>query len=505
MTRVLRPYNCASIKSNDEDPNLFQDVEKQEGEMNASAVDEDTGFQAALSRSWDKLSVLDGATNSNPFGDLMKSDGVPTLVQPGVITHEETEENFVIGSESPSPDIAIELLPSLSNLPTPTQAPKVEKDTKVKSKRTRTRTRKKVVVDVSKKSDGFKEEAKKLASVWDQDPKWFFLQVKPGCEQSCAISLRNLGKSLPELGVKEVLVPAMKIMRLTKAGKSVNREERIYPSYILIHMCMNFDSYSQVRNVPNVQFFMGDPNRDKNKNDPFMPPIPISNRELSNVFNRMKSAEKEKPEARTVLRPGNSVRVLDGEYEGIYGTILEVKPDLNSITVELIHFARKVKAVLGIASVVKEDPPAEEDLEQVLLDSKGESMNDEDNDDDDGFSEAIMEDNETEKDGGFVNASLQKESNEFVGTKDAKVKKPKHISTVLDALDGPDMMPAAVDEDFDDLFVDDLPDVPVSTRGDKRLNKNSSKGKDPVQELLDLFDDEDFGGKDDMKRSKSGY
>ncbi len=518
--RVARPYSCATITSNGEDQSVGSEgADKMEGAMNASAVDGDTGLQAALSRSWDKLSALDGVTDLSPFAENAHAEE-PVFLQPAVITHEETEENFSLGSDAPSSDIATDPMVGLDSFPTPTAPPKDNRATITQARPGRTgktkRVRKKMV-DVTKR-DGFLEEAKKHAAVWDSTPRWFFLQVKPGCEQSCAISLRNLGRSLPELGVRDVMVPAMKIMRLNKAGKSVNREERIYPSYILIHMCMNFESYNRVQSVPNVQFFMGDPNRDKKKKDPFMPPVPISDRELANVFERMKTAEKEKPESRTILRPGNSIRVLDGEYEGIYATILEVKPDLNLVTVELVHYARKIKAELGISSVVKEEAPKKEEV--LLEELKGTGVEAED---DDEFAEATVV-GEKENDGGaemarddddgFVDASVSNDDDlldNIFGTEEKTTKKKsKRMPTVLDVLDGPEMTPAAVDEDFDDLFVDDLPDIPMSTGGGGRRNKRgAAKGtKDPVQDLLDLFGDEDIGmmdgGKDDGMRNTSG-
>lgn len=195
---------------------------------------------------------------------------------------------------------------------------------------------------------------------WDPDPRWFFVQVKPGCEQSCAISIRNMTQSL-ELDIHEVLVPTTKIMRLTKSGKSVKKEERIFPSYILVHMAMNRETYSEIQRVPNVQCFMGDPNRDKAKNQPFRPPLPVSDIDMRAVFERVKEADSLKPEVKTAIRPGDMVEVISGTFVGKRGRVSAVKPDLNVVVANLIIFAREASTELQMhqVRVMKEEDIAE--------------------------------------------------------------------------------------------------------------------------------------------------
>lgn len=186
---------------------------------------------------------------------------------------------------------------------------------------------------------------------WNTEPRWFFLQVKPGCEQSCAISIRNMAQSLQGLKVQEVLVPETTILRLTKGGQSVKKEERIFPGYILVLMVMNYQNYCDVQRVPNVQFFMGDPNRDKAPDDPFRPPIPVSDAEMKVVFDRLNTAGNAKPEVKTQIRPGDSVEILWGPFQGNMGRVREVKPYSGIVTVRLLMFGREAPAELKMSQV----------------------------------------------------------------------------------------------------------------------------------------------------------
>ncbi|CAN8067249.1 unnamed protein product [Agarophyton chilense] len=200
---------------------------------------------------------------------------------------------------------------------------------------------------------------------WSGDARWYFVQVKPGCEQSCAISIRNMSESVEDAQIHEVLVPTTKIMRLTKGGKAVSKEERFFPGYIIVLVSMSRFGYTQILRVPNIQCFMNDPNRDKKKNDPFRPPLPVKDSEMKLVFQKMREAESGKPEVKTAVRPGDPVEITSGAYRGNKGRVTEVKPDLNVVKTELVIYGRISAVELEFHQVrVIEEADLEEYLTQ---------------------------------------------------------------------------------------------------------------------------------------------
>eukprot|EP00178_Gracilaria_changii_P007920 TRINITY_DN245_c1_g2_i1.p2 TRINITY_DN245_c1_g2~~TRINITY_DN245_c1_g2_i1.p2 ORF type:complete len:830 (-),score=180.10 TRINITY_DN245_c1_g2_i1:14240-16729(-) len=272
-----------------------------EGVVSLDSVD--VGFEEALSKKWDALDIFDDGPASQE-----KQPG-PEVLLPGL----EEEQDDV--QDTKSKEIASE--------DSKEEAPKKKKGRKAKKK-------------VKKEP----QEQTPESDDWDSDARWYFVQVKPGCEQSCAISIRNMSESMGETHIHEVLVPTTKIMRLTKGGKAVSKEERFFPGYIIVLVSMSRFSYSQILRIPNVQCFMNDPNRDKKKNDPFRPPLPVKDSEMKTVFKKMSEAESGKPEVKTAVRPGDPVEIISGAYQGNKGRVTEVKPDLNVVKTEVIVYGR---------------------------------------------------------------------------------------------------------------------------------------------------------------------
>lgn len=344
----------------------------------------DAGLEAALSKSWDNLELFGEKKVLSSRGFEMPS----TVERLGKDENEEevlgdergTEQGY--GSEADSieesnnvlvedqkagddrgaPDEITFLEPA--QVSASDEAVQSIEEAKTKTKRKKRSTAK--AKTSAKKSTAAKRKSKKGAKPekepvltqeddddsveWDPEPRWFFVQVKPGCEQSCAISIRNMTQSL-ELDIQEVLVPTTTIMRLTKSGKSVKKEERLFPSYILVLMPMSSRTYGEILRIPNVQWFMGDPNRDKAKDQPFRAPLPVSDAEMRIVFEKVKTAGSVVPEVKTVLRPGDSIEVISGVFEGKRGSVVEVKPDLNIVVAKLRVFARDTSAELELHQV----------------------------------------------------------------------------------------------------------------------------------------------------------
>ncbi|KAK1863271.1 hypothetical protein I4F81_005829 [Pyropia yezoensis] len=126
-----------------------------------------------------------------------------------------------------------------------------------------------------------------------EDHRWYSLQVKPGTENSVRIALQNMCVAVPRLAkqLRHILVPSVAVQALTKSGKQVTREERLFPGYMLVCMAMDRQSYQDVRSVTHVQGFMGDPNREKKKKDPMRPPDAISAEAIAEINAKLAAAK----------------------------------------------------------------------------------------------------------------------------------------------------------------------------------------------------------------------
>lgn len=366
-----------------------------EGQLDMNAVEGlDAGLEAALSKSWDKLELFG---QKEVLGRKLKLD-LPgfddeEMVEKGAEEEKiETADGFGDSSQDklqtvdaskdttvaePDGSEGIQFLEEVNVAASDEAVRGIQEANTVTKKKRATKkkaTAKKATVKKTRRTKAVKGEKVQMSQAemlnseeWDPTPRWFFVQVKPGCEQSCAISIRNMTQSL-ELDIREVLVPTTKIMRLSKSGKSVKKEERMFPSYILVHMAMNRQTYAEILRVPNVQCFMGDPNRDKAKDQPFRPPLPVSDIEMRAVFEKVKEADSLKPEVKTAIRPGDMIEVISGNFIGKKGRVAAVKPDLNIVVAKLIMFAREASTELKIDQVKVVD---EEELEEFDIPLEG--------------------------------------------------------------------------------------------------------------------------------------
>ena len=358
---VKSPNNSSEFRSSE-----TEDLTQVEGAMSLEDFGGfDAGLDAAFSRNKETLEQfsmhLDFSERNRGHGASLGPDDEEEEEEDDD-EWEDAKEVAVTGARDEVDRVAVESDEAVAAI----------NEAKTKCKR----GRKKSTKGVTQKKKGPKSRKKKAETTmtqmemlnsleWSTEPRWFFLQVKPGFEQSCAISIRNMAQSLEALEVKEVLVPVTKIMRLTKGGQSVKKEERIFPGYILVLMVMNQQNYADVQRVPNVQWFMGDPNRDRKTGQPFRPPLPVTDAEMKNVFEKVAEAGSAKPEKKTSIRPGDAIEVLSGPFAGNKGRVLAVKPDLHVISARLMMIGREAPVEFEMDQIcVVQDVPEADDSSQ---------------------------------------------------------------------------------------------------------------------------------------------
>lgn len=131
----------------------------------------------------------------------------------------------------------------------------------------------------------------------DDEPRWYFLQVKPGCEQHVAKSIKNLTVALNMEEVRDVFVPTTTVSSVSKGGKRTYKDEKYFPGYILILMAMNRLCYGHIVRVSHVQGFMGDSNREGKKSGPFRCPPPLSDSEMRELYAKLRAEPVDKTSA----------------------------------------------------------------------------------------------------------------------------------------------------------------------------------------------------------------
>ncbi|MDX5452310.1 MAG: transcription termination/antitermination protein NusG [Rhodococcus sp. (in: high G+C Gram-positive bacteria)] len=185
--------------------------------------------------------------------------------------------------------------------------------------------------------------------------KWYVVHSYAGYEKRVKQNLEFRIQSLNmEDHIFQVEVPMEEVVEIKNAQRKLVTRVRI-PSYVLVRMEMNNDSWGAVRHTPGVTGFVG------NSHDP----VPLSEDE---VFSMLAPARTKAPTsapksaagggraAKAVeveFEIGESVTVTDGPFETLPATISEISPENQKLKVLVSIFGRETPVELSFSQVAK--------------------------------------------------------------------------------------------------------------------------------------------------------
>lgn len=159
---------------------------------------------------------------------------------------------------------------------------------------------------------------------------WYVVQTYAGYENKVKA---NLDQRIATMGMEDrifrVLVPIEEKLT-TKDGKSVKKRKKVFPSYVLVEMILEDQSWYVVRHTPGVTGFVGAGNH----------PIPLSPREVAEIMDKIG-----KDQARAFVEldfePGNTVRVKSGPFAGNVGPVVSVSHEKGKVKFSVMVFGRE--------------------------------------------------------------------------------------------------------------------------------------------------------------------
>jgi len=137
----------------------------------------------------------------------------------------------------------------------------------------------------------------------------------------------------------DVMVPIEKKIKI-KSGKRNVVEEKIYPGYVLVEMVVTDASWYVVRNTPNVTGFIGLGTT----------PTPADPAEIEALKKRMGMAE---PKYKIDVKPGDSVKIIDGPFKDFDGKVDNVDEEKGKIKVLVSIFGRETPVELDSLQINK--------------------------------------------------------------------------------------------------------------------------------------------------------
>ena len=186
------------------------------------------------------------------------------------------------------------------------------------------------------------QEVKEEASKAQKAPKkrWYVVHTYSGHENKVKV---NLEKRIEYMNMSEkifrVEVPQKTITQV-KGGKKSEKEEKIFPGYVLVEMIMDDDSWYVVRHTAGVTKFVGSSKK----------PIPAKDSEIKKIIHR---GQAQTPKIELDVKVGDKVRIISGPFAEFIGDITEVYPDKSKLRANVSIFGRETPVELEYKQIQK--------------------------------------------------------------------------------------------------------------------------------------------------------
>ncbi len=172
----------------------------------------------------------------------------------------------------------------------------------------------------------------------DDGRAWYVIHTYSGYENKVK---KNLEQRIKAMGMQDrifqVIVPTEEQVEL-KGGQRRTVQRRIFPGYVLVQMILDDDSWSVVRNTPDVSGFVGMGNR----------PTPLEEEEVQRILQRM---ETKSPTFKINFREGDPVQIVDGPFKDFHGTVDYIDRERGKVRVLVNFFGRETPIELDFLQV----------------------------------------------------------------------------------------------------------------------------------------------------------
>lgn len=174
-----------------------------------------------------------------------------------------------------------------------------------------------------------------------EQAKWYVIHTYSGYENKVAQSVEKVveNRKLRDL-IPEIKVPMESYSEVDKDGGVKEAERKLFPSYVLVKMVMNDDTWYIVRNITGVTGFVG----------PGAKPIPLTEAEVEALGVDTKTAAIE-----VNYKEGDSISVTGGSFEGFTGTVESIDFEEQIVNVIVSMFGRETPVALPLTQVTKLD------------------------------------------------------------------------------------------------------------------------------------------------------
>lgn len=171
--------------------------------------------------------------------------------------------------------------------------------------------------------------------------RWYVVHTYSGYENKVKTDLEHRIEIYGlEDKVVDIQIPTEQVTELKDGGKREIKENKVFPSYVLVRMEMDDNTWAVVRNTPGVTGFVGLDGK----------PSPLRRDEFDKMMrrggSRVAAAATAPKRTASNIEAGQSIKVLSGPLADFDGVVSEVNAESGKIKVMLTIFGRETPVEL---------------------------------------------------------------------------------------------------------------------------------------------------------------
>ena len=171
--------------------------------------------------------------------------------------------------------------------------------------------------------------------------EWYVVTTVTGYEYKVKEKLEMMINSMElHKNIYRVVVPEQKIVEV-KDGVRKEKVKKMLPGYVLVEMVMSDEAWYIVRNTQGVTGFIGSSGKGAK-------PIPLLPNEVDDILGKMGLS---RIDASKELESGKKVRILEGPFKDMEGTIESVDMKTQKLNVNVDLFGQVTKVEVDLSEI----------------------------------------------------------------------------------------------------------------------------------------------------------
>jgi len=171
--------------------------------------------------------------------------------------------------------------------------------------------------------------------------EWYVVNTYSGHESKVKekLEMRAVSTGMEDY-ILRVVVPEQ--IEIDEKGKE--KVKKMFPGYILVEMIMTDEAWYIVRNTPGVTGFIGSSGKGAK-------PFPLTPGEVDRILGSMGMS---RLDAENDIKEGDKVKVIEGPFDGMFGTIKSIDLEHAKLEVALDLFGQETIVELELSQISKE-------------------------------------------------------------------------------------------------------------------------------------------------------